>query len=69
MTSISLVVVVFGQSYSHTLLYIYGGTKLVENQLSVTLLKFHSFAIVLLAVNGVTEGYVFATMTNQQLDR
>ncbi|RZC41890.1 RFT1 -like protein [Asbolus verrucosus] len=68
-TSIGLMVVVFGQSYSYTLLYLYGGTKLVANQLPVTLLRFHSFAIVLLAVNGVTEGYVFATMNNAQLDK
>lgn len=67
--SIGLVVVVFGQAYSYTLLYLYGGRKLVENFLTVTLLRFHSFAIVLLAVNGVTEGYVFATMNNEQLDR
>ncbi|KAJ8931836.1 hypothetical protein NQ314_015233 [Rhamnusium bicolor] len=67
--SIGLVVVVFGQAYSYTLLFLYGGHKLVENSLPVTLLRFHSFAIVLLAVNGVTEGYVFATMNNKQLDR
>ncbi|KAJ8953583.1 hypothetical protein NQ318_003005 [Aromia moschata] len=67
--SIGLVVVVFGQSYSYTLLYLYGGRKLVENNLSVILLRFHSFAIILLAINGVTEGYVFATMNNKQLDR
>jgi oligosaccharide translocation protein RFT1 len=68
-TSIGLIVVVFGQSYSHTVLYLYGGNKLVANYLPVTLLRFHSFAIVLLAINGVTEGYVFATMSNKQLDR
>lgn len=68
-TSIGLVVVTFGQSYSYTLLYLYGGQKLIENGLSVTLLRFHSFAIVLLAINGVTEGYVNATMNNVQLDR
>lgn len=68
-TSIGLVIVVFGQSYSYTLLFLYGGKKLVETTLPVTLLKFHSGAIVLLAINGVTEGYVFATMDNQQLDK
>ncbi|CAH0564096.1 unnamed protein product [Brassicogethes aeneus] len=68
-TSIGLVVVVFGQAYSHNLLYLYGGSKLVETGLPVTLLQSHSFAIVLLAINGVTEGFVFATMSNKQLDR
>ncbi|KAJ8979864.1 hypothetical protein NQ317_016048 [Molorchus minor] len=67
--SIGLVVVTFGQSYSFTLLYLYGGHKLVDNYLPVTLLRFHSFAIILLAINGITEGYVFATMSNKQLDR
>ncbi|XP_050311216.1 protein RFT1 homolog isoform X2 [Anthonomus grandis grandis] len=68
-TSIGLVVVVFGQSYSNTLLYLYGGKKLVETTLPTTLLQFHCFAIVLLAINGVTEAYVFATMNNKQLER
>nr|CAI5853895.1 unnamed protein product [Callosobruchus analis] len=68
-TSIGLVIVVFGQSYSHTFLYLYGGRKLVETGLPVQLMRYHSFAIVLLAVNGVTEGYVFATMDNQQIDK
>lgn len=68
-TSIGLIVVVFGQSYSYTLLYLYGGHKLIETGLPVTLLQWHSFAIVLLAINGVTEGFVFATMNSQQLDR
>ncbi|XP_066247672.1 man(5)GlcNAc(2)-PP-dolichol translocation protein RFT1 [Euwallacea similis] len=68
-TSIGLVVVIFGQSYSYTLLYLYGGNKLVETTLPTTLLQFHCFAIVLLAINGVTEAYVFATMNNKQLDK
>lgn len=67
--SIGLLVVVFGQAYSYTFLFIYGGHKLVETSLPVMLLRFHSFAVVLLAINGVTEGYVFATMNNKQLDR
>ncbi|XP_045477390.1 protein RFT1 homolog isoform X1 [Harmonia axyridis] len=67
--SFGLVIFVFGQSYSYTLLYLYGGQNLVNNMLPVTLLKFHCFAIILLAINGVTEGFVFATMSNKQLDR
>lgn len=67
--SIGMVVVVFGQTYSHTLLFLYGGRVLTENQLPTILLKWHCFAIVLLAVNGVTEGFVFATMDSKQLDR
>lgn len=67
--SIGMVVVVFGQTYSHTLLFLYGGRVLTENQLPTILLKCHCFAIVLLAINGVTEGFVFATMDSKQLDR
>ncbi|CAH1179354.1 unnamed protein product [Phaedon cochleariae] len=67
--SIGLLVFVFGQSYSYSFLFLYGGHKLVESNLPVTLLRFHTFAIILLAINGVTEGYVHATMDNEQLDK
>lgn len=67
--SIGLVVVVFGQSYSHTLLHLYGGRALTEDPLPTTLLKCHCMAVLLLAVNGITECYVFATMSNIELDR
>lgn len=67
--SIGLVAVAFGQTYSHTLLYLYGGSVLTADPLPTVLLKFHCFAVLLLAVNGVTEGFVFATMNNEQLNR
>lgn len=69
MTSIGLIVVIFGHNYSHTLLYLYGGHVLTDSYLPTTLLKCHCFAVLLLAVNGVTECYVFATMDNRQLDK
>ncbi|XP_017786154.1 PREDICTED: protein RFT1 homolog [Nicrophorus vespilloides] len=68
-TSIGLVVIVFGYTYSHSLLYLYGGRILTEDMLPTVLLRSHCFAVLLLAVNGVTECYVFATMDNKQLDR
>lgn len=68
-TSIGLVVVVFGQTYSHTLLYLYGGHVLTDDNLPTILLKCHCLAVLLLAINGVTECYVFATMNNNQLDQ
>lgn len=61
--------VVFGQTYSYTLLYLYGGKALTESDLPTSLLRFHCFSVLLLAVNGVTEGFVFATMSNEQLNR
>lgn len=67
-SSIGLVVLVFGQSYSRTLLMLYGGEAFVASGLPVQLLRSHCLAIVLLAINGVTECYTFATMTSAQLN-
>lgn len=67
-TSIGLVVLVFGQSYAKTLLLLYGGETFVASGLPVQLLRSHCLAIVLLAINGITECYAFATMTSTQLN-
>ncbi|CAG9786776.1 unnamed protein product [Diatraea saccharalis] len=67
-SSIGLIVLVFGQSYSKTLLLLYGGEAFVASGLPVQLLRSHCLAIVLLAINGVTECYTFATMTSAQLN-
>lgn len=68
-TSIGLIVLVFGQSYARTLLLLYGGEGFVGSGLPVLLMRCHCLAVILLAINGVTECYSFATMTNNQLDR
>lgn len=69
-TSIGLMGLVFGQSYAKTVLILYGGPKFVDDDgLSVLLLRWHAIAIVLLAVNGICEGYMFATMTSIELDK
>lgn len=69
-TSIGLIGMVYGQSYAKTVLTLYGGTKFVEDDgLSVLLLRWHALAIVLLAVNGICEGYMFATMSSNELDK
>ncbi|XP_063697354.1 protein RFT1 homolog isoform X1 [Culicoides brevitarsis] len=67
-TSIGLLGLVFGQSYAGTLLLLYGGADFVSGGLPETLLRWHCVAIVLLAVNGVTEGYIFATKTSKEID-
>lgn len=67
-SSIGLIVLVFGQSYAKTLLLLYGGESFVASGLPVQLLRSHCLAIVLLAINGVTECYAFATMTSSQLN-
>lgn len=67
-TSIGLLGLVFGQSYAGTLLLLYGGQEFVSGGLPEQLLRWHCVAIVLLAINGVTEGYIFATKTSKQID-
>ncbi|CRL02480.1 CLUMA_CG015373, isoform A [Clunio marinus] len=67
-TSIGLIGFVFGQSYAGTVLLLYGGHDFVAGGLPELLLRWHAFAIVLLAVNGITEGYMFATNTSKQID-
>lgn len=67
-TSIGLIGFVFGQSYAGTLLLLYGGQDFVASGLPELLLRWHAFAIVLMAVNGITEGYMFATNTSKQID-
>lgn len=67
-SSIGLIVLVFGQSYARTLLLLYGGEAFIASGLPVQLLRSHCLAIMLLATNGVTECYTFATMTSAQLN-
>lgn len=67
-TSIGLIGFVFGQSYSGTVLLLYGGQEFVSGGLPEMLLRWHALAIVLLGVNGITEGYMFATNTSKQID-
>uniref|UniRef100_A0A1B0BPE0 Protein RFT1 homolog n=1 Tax=Glossina palpalis gambiensis TaxID=67801 RepID=A0A1B0BPE0_9MUSC len=67
--SIGLLALCFGQSYSHTLLYLYGGADFIAGGLPEILLKWHCLAICFLAINGITEGYMFATNTSQDIDK
>lgn len=68
-TSIGLIGMVFGQSFAKTVLTLYGGSKFVDDGLSVLLLRWHALAIVLLAINGICEGYMFAIMTSNELNK
>jgi len=65
---LGLIIVVFGFSYSHLLLHLYGGNTLTVGS-GPLLLRAHCVCIWFLAINGVTEAYVFAAMTAEQLDR
>lgn len=67
-TSLGLLILTFGQSYSALLLLLYGGENLTRHP-GPLLMQLHCLAVVLLAVNGITECYVQATMTAHQIDR
>lgn len=66
--SIGLVVLVFGQSYSSTLLWLYGGSKLTA-VLPTLLMRAHCLAILLLGINGVTECYTNATADSATINK
>lgn len=59
---------VFGQSYARLALQLYAGANFVSEDLPVKLLRWHCVAICFLAVNGITEAYMFATNTSKQID-
>ncbi|GBO04116.1 Protein RFT1 [Araneus ventricosus] len=58
----------FGYSYSQLLLYIYGGTKLSFG-IGLTLMRWHCVYVLLLAINGISEGFKFAVMNHSEIDR
>ena len=82
---VALVILTFGYSYSFLLLDIYGGTNLTSEDgktfVSFTacittvfvtghwLLRTYCMYVLFLAVNGVTEGFTFAMMSKEHIDR
>ncbi|XP_075997152.1 man(5)GlcNAc(2)-PP-dolichol translocation protein RFT1 [Genypterus blacodes] len=65
---IGLIIAVFGYAYSHLALDIYGGS-LLSSGAGPTLLRCYSCYVLLLAVNGVTECFVFAAMSQEEVDK
>uniref|UniRef100_A0A7N6B193 Protein RFT1 homolog n=1 Tax=Anabas testudineus TaxID=64144 RepID=A0A7N6B193_ANATE len=65
---IGLIITVFGYAYSHLALDIYGGS-LLSSGAGPTLLRCYSCYVLLLAVNGVTECFVFAAMSQKEVDK
>lgn len=65
---VALVIVTFGYSYSYLALDMYGGSVLLEGGGAI-LLRWFCVYVLLLAVNGVTECFVFAAMSQQEVDR
>ena len=62
-----LIIVLFGYSYSHFVLHLYGGRTLSEG-LGPDLLRSQCFLILFLAVNGVTECFARAVMTDSEIN-
>lgn len=67
-TLIGLTILVYGYSYSFLALDIYGGSALSASS-GPTLLRWYSLYVLVIAMNGVTECFVFATMSHKELDR
>ena len=60
--------VLFGYSYSHFLLHLYGGSNL-STGLGPDLLRTQCFLILFLSVNGVTECFARAVMTEDEINK
>uniref|UniRef100_UPI00358E3C9B man(5)GlcNAc(2)-PP-dolichol translocation protein RFT1 isoform X2 n=1 Tax=Myxine glutinosa TaxID=7769 RepID=UPI00358E3C9B len=65
---IGLTILCFGFSYSHLALHLYGGNALSQG-IGSTLLRCYSVYVLLLAINGISECFVFAVMKQQELQR
>lgn len=65
---IGLVITVFGYAYSHLALDMYGGS-LLSSGTGPSLLRCYSCYVLLLAINGVTECFVFAAMSQEEVDK
>jgi len=65
---IGLVIVVFGFSYSHLVLTLYGGVRLADDG-GMTLLRGQCLLVACLAVNGMTECFARTVMTDKQINR
>ncbi|KAG9483834.1 hypothetical protein GDO78_009646 [Eleutherodactylus coqui] len=67
-TMIGLLIIAFGYAYSQLALDIYGGPLLSAGSGPV-LLRFYCLYVLLLAINGVTECFTFASMSKENVDR
>uniref|UniRef100_A0A8D2JBZ8 Protein RFT1 homolog n=1 Tax=Varanus komodoensis TaxID=61221 RepID=A0A8D2JBZ8_VARKO len=65
---IGLTITVFGYAYSQLALDLYGGSMLSLGS-GPSLLRCYSLYVLLLAVNGVTECFAFASMHKEEVDR
>ncbi|KAJ6668366.1 hypothetical protein lerEdw1_015743 [Lerista edwardsae] len=68
MLLVGLTITVFGYAYSQLVLDLYGGSMLSSGS-GPSLLRCYSFYVLLLALNGVTECFTFASMCKEEVDR
>ncbi|OQV23552.1 Protein RFT1-like protein [Hypsibius exemplaris] len=66
-TAFSIIIVIFGYSYSDILLQIYGGQVLTTGDAPALMRAFWVY-VLFLAVNGVTEAFVFSAMSKAEVD-
>lgn len=65
---VAMVILSFGYAYSYLALNIYGGRLLSDGD-GPTLLRWYCVYVLLLAVNGVTECFMFAAMSQAHIDK
>ncbi|XP_013404396.1 protein RFT1 homolog [Lingula anatina] len=67
-TYIGLIVLIFGYSYSYLFLDLYGGNTLSQGP-GPMLLRVYCLYVLIIAINGTTECFVFAAMSKLDVDR
>ncbi|CAG5118777.1 unnamed protein product [Candidula unifasciata] len=67
-TIIGSIILIFGFSNSYLALHIYGGDVLSSGA-GPTLLRWHCLYVLIIAINGTTEAFVFAAMSKADVDR
>ncbi|XP_071485292.1 man(5)GlcNAc(2)-PP-dolichol translocation protein RFT1-like [Diadema antillarum] len=65
---VGVIILVFGYAYSYLLLDIYAG-KVLSSYPGPKLLRWFCVYVLLIAINGTTECFVFAAMSRQDVDR
>ncbi|XP_074643284.1 man(5)GlcNAc(2)-PP-dolichol translocation protein RFT1-like isoform X2 [Tubulanus polymorphus] len=66
-TYIGLTIFTFGYAYSYLLLHIYGGV-ILSSGTGPVLLKWYCLYVLVIAINGTSEGFVFAAMSQKDVD-
>jgi len=69
MIIIGSITIVYGLPYSNSVLFLYGGENLSEEGSATRLLQANCIYILVMAVNGITETFTFAAMTQDQVDK